>query len=207
MSVYRFPKFDEHFVIGADVSQGIGKDYQCAVVMDTDHNVVALYRNNELDPTMFGDILYYLGRMYNNALLAVESNSVGIATLTRLTQMQYVNLYYQTKTANLSKEEGTRPGFKTTGVTKPAIIGHLQNAIKNDDVFVPSTIMIQELKDYIADDNGKMSAVEGAHDDTVIALAISMEVMRTHADRLSTTRVSWKDRTSSMRVLNQEEWL
>ena len=207
LSVYRFPKFDELFVIGADVSQGIGKDYQCAVVMDTSHNVVALYRNNELDPTMFGDILYYLGRMYNNALLAVESNSVGIATLTRLTQMQYVNLYYQTKTANLSKEEGTRPGFKTTGVTKPAIIGHLQNAIKNDDVFVPSTIMIQELKDYIADDNGKMSAVEGAHDDTVIALAIAMEVMRTHADRLSTTRVSWKDRTSSMRVLNQEEWL
>ena len=78
LEIYRFPTYSDVFVVAADVSQGIGKDYQCAVVLDTDANVVALYRNNEIDPSLFGDILFYLGRMYNNALLAVELSLIHI---------------------------------------------------------------------------------------------------------------------------------
>ena len=118
IEIYKYPTFDDSFAIGADVSLGVGKDYSTAIVMNKDREVCAVYRNNTIDPSQFGDLLFYLGRYYNNALLAVESNSMGIATLNRLTQMGYVNMYYQTKMANVSKEEGTRTGWRTTSLSK-----------------------------------------------------------------------------------------
>ena len=86
---------------------------------------------------MYGEFLFYLGRYYNNAFLAVESNSMGIATLQKLDHMKYVNLYRQTKIANVLNEEGERLGFRTTSATKPAVIGNLKNLIENDDIYIP----------------------------------------------------------------------
>ena len=192
--IYSYPEWDMPYVIGADVSLGVGQDYCAAVVMNTNYEVVAHYRNNRIDPSLYGEMLFYLGRYYNNALLAVESNSMGIATLQKLDSMEYVNLYRQTKIANVLNEEGERLGFRTTSATKPAIIGNLKNLIENEDIMIPSVQIIQELKDYISTDTGKTEAAPGCYDDSVIALSICAEVLRTHWDRLTTSRVSWRNR-------------
>ena len=198
LEIYQFPKHDEPFIIGADVALGVGQDYSCAVVLDKNRKVCAVFRDNRIDPSQFGDLLFYLGRYYNNALLAVESNSMGIATLNRLKQMNYVNLYHQTKVANVSDEEGQRLGWRTTIATKSVIVGHLKNAIENHDVAIPSAYMLHELMMFVSDDNGKVGAVRGEHDDTVIALAIALEVLRTHADRLDTQRVPWQQKVNQI---------
>ena len=117
---------------------------------------------------------------------------MGIATLQKLDAMGYVNLYKQTKIANVSNDEGERLGFRTTSATKPVIIGNLKNLIENEEVRIPSPIMIQELKDYISTATGKTEAAPGSHDDSVMALAMGCEVLRTHWDRLQTTNVSWR---------------
>ncbi len=195
--IYNYPKWEEPYVIGADVSLGVGQDYSAAVVMNNRYEIVAYYRNNRIDPSLWGELLFYLGRYYNNAFLAVESNSMGIATLQRLDQMGYVNLYRQTKVANVSNEEGERLGFRTTSATKPAIIGNLKNLIDNEDMLIPSPHLIQELKDYISTDTGKTEAAPGCHDDTVISMAICAEVLRTHWDRLNTRNVSWTEKLAN----------
>jgi hypothetical protein len=206
IEIFKFPTFEDSFVIGADVSLGVGRDYSTAVVMNAKREVCAVYRNNTIDPSQFGDLLFYLGRYYNNALLAVESNSMGIATLNRLTQMGYVNMYYQTKMANVSREEGTRIGWRTTSASKPAIIGFLKNAIEQEDIWIPSRIIIGELMNYVADDSGKTNAIVGHNDDTVIALAIALEVIRTHGDRLTTNNVPFAQRIGSFQQI-ESTWL
>lgn len=206
IEIFKFPTFEDSFVIGADVSLGVGKDYSTAVVMNNKREVCAVYRNNTIDPSQFGDLLFYLGRYYNNALLAVESNSMGIATLNRLTQMGYVNMYYQTKMANVSKEEGTRIGWRTTSASKPAIIGFLKNAIEQEDIWIPSRTIIGELMNYVADDSGKTNAIVGHNDDTVIALAIALEVIRTHGDKLTTNNVPFTQRMGSFQQI-ESTWL
>ena len=96
---------------------------------------------------------------------------MGIATLQRLEQMTYVNLYKQTKVANVSNEEGMRLGFRTTSATKPAIVGNLKNLIENEEIMIPDPVIIQELKDYISTESGKTEAAPGCYDDTVISLS------------------------------------
>ena len=191
LSIWESPGFDEKFIIGADVALGVGQDYSAAVVLNKNREVVAVYRDNRVDPAMFGRDLFYLGRYYNNALLAVESNSMGISTLQKLKEMKYVNLYYQTQIANLTDEDGVRLGFRTTSASKPAIISNLKNWIDNDEVAIWSSDIVSELRDYVSDDKGKTNASRGSTDDTVMSLAIAAEVYRTHIHRLSTDRVGF----------------
>ena len=205
MEIYDYPDFDEGYLIGADVALGVGQDYSAAVVLDKNARVVATFKDNYIDPSKFGDLLFYLGRYYNNALLAVESNSMGIATLQQLENMRYVNLYKQTKIANISNEEGERLGFRTTLQSKATIIGNLKSSIDDEDIWIPSAHIIQELKDYIATDTGRTEAAPGCHDDLVMSLAIGLEVLRTHKDRLGTQRVKWSEQWSSFKQ-DETKW-
>ena len=108
--------------------------------------------------------------------------------------MNYVNLYYQTKAASLLNDEGGKPGFRTAVSTKPMIIGNLKRAIEEDDIWIPSNIMVEELKTYVSSENGSTNALAGNFDDTVMALAIAFEAYRTHQHRLTDTNVSWRDK-------------
>ena len=207
LDIWEYPDWDSNFILAADVALGVGQDYSCAVVLDTDRQVIALYRDNYIDPSKFGDLLFYLGRYYNNALLTVESNSMGVATLSRLTQMNYINLYKQTKISAISKEEGQVPGFRTTQVTKPHIIGNLKNAVENDDIWIASKVIIQELKDYVSTESGRTEAAPGCHDDTVMAMAIALETLRTHYDKLTMDKVPWSQKAGSLPVEDNTPWL
>lgn len=198
LKVFRNHKSKEKFLIGADVALGVGQDRSCAIIMDSEREVVATYSNDRIDPTRYGELLFYLGRMYNHALLIVESNSIGVATLAKIKDMNYPNIYYQTNLAKLDKDEGDRPGFKTSATTKPAIIGNLKSAIKNREIPLTDQEVIDELKSFILTDSGKMEAMPGSHDDSVMALAIALEGYRTHQHRLSATRVGFQQQTSDI---------
>jgi len=179
LQVWVAPNMEKKYIIGADVAQGVGGDYSTAVVMNSDREVVALYRNNRIDPSRFGSVLFYLGRWYNNCLLTCESNSIGIATLQQLHYMSYPNIYRQKKTANAQLDIINTLGFKTTTATKAPIISNLQNMVKDFDIKIPSLTILDELRDYVVHQTitggTKMGAAVGKHDDTVMALAICCE--------------------------------
>jgi hypothetical protein len=120
--------------------------------------------------------------------------------------MGYVNMYYQTKMANVSKEEGLRMGWRTTTSSKPAIIGFLKSAIEQEEIWIPSRTIIGELMNYVADDSGRTNAIVGHNDDTVIALAIALEVIRTHGDKLTTTNVPFTQKMGSFQQV-ETTWL
>ena len=203
LEIWQFPQFDDKFCIGADVAMGIGQDYSCAVVMNQRQEVVAVYRNNMIDPDSFGDLLFYLGRYYNNCLLAVENNNMGLTTVNRLQRMSYPQLYHRLR-KNSARDEQLEPGWKTTGATKPVIIGHMKRAVEEHDITIPSKYIIRELKDYVSDSNGRTNAIEGSHDDTVIATAIALEVMRTHGDKI---RSNPNEMFSKWHVQDNTQWL
>lgn len=206
LHLFEYPRWEDNYVIAADVALGVGQDYSTAVVLNKEYKVMALYRDNRIDPSLFGELLFYLGRYFNNSLLCPESNSMGIATIQKLESMNYVNLYKQTKKANVNHESAARVGFRTTSASKPAIIGNLKSLIENEEVNIPSNIMIQELKDYISTDTGKTEAAAGSNDDTVIALAIACEVLRTHWDKLQSANVPWASRVSQY-TEDETSWL
>jgi len=204
LQVFRNHAHDEKFIIGADVALGVGQDRSCAIVMDSEREIVAKYSCDRIDPSAYGQLLFYLGRMYNHALLIVESNSMGVATLAKLKSMRYPNLYHQTNLTKITDDESERPGFKTTSATKPAIIGNLKSAIHNREIQLNDQQLVDELKSYVLLSNGKTEAAAGGYDDSVIALALALEAYRTHQSRLTAFRKSFDNFQAPV---DNTEWL
>lgn len=209
LKIFRGPKSDDLFLIGGDVSLGVGKDHSVAIVMDSLKRVCAVYRNNLIDPSKFGDVLFYLSRYFNNALVGPERNSMGAATIARLIQLGHQNLYRQQKMANVQQSsENETIGFATSHTSKPAIIGNLKRALEAGEIWIPSTIVLSELKAYIMKDNGGTGASPGSHDDSVIALAIALEMHRTHGDKLTRDKVPFTQKnTGSLYQQDETTWL
>ena len=191
LQIWHAPKKDDKYMIGADVALGVKGDYSVATVMNQDREVCAIYRNNRIDPVSYGKMIFYLGRWYNNALVCPESNSIGLATVQQLYGMNYPNLYQQRKTANTASDNVNHLGFKTTMSTRPPIISNLRRMIEDEDITIPSSMLLEELRNFIITESGKAEASTGHYDDMVMSLAITCEVYRTHGHALTNTSFSW----------------
>ena len=87
---------DKDYVITVDVARGVGSDYSAFVVFDITtfpHKIVAKYRNNEIKPMLFPNIIYDVAKNYNSAFILCEVNDVGdqVAAIIQY-DLEYQNL-------------------------------------------------------------------------------------------------------------------
>ena len=80
LDVYVDPDQKHDYVITVDVARGVGEDYSAFVVVDITqfpHKVVAKYRNNDIKPMLFPNIIWEIAKKYNNAFVLCEVNDIG----------------------------------------------------------------------------------------------------------------------------------
>ena len=206
LSVWSAPQKDDKYIVGADVALGVKGDYSVATVINQEREICAIYRSNRIDPVSYGKMLFYLGRWYNNALVCPESNSIGLATVQQLFGMNYPNIYQQKKTANTAGDSVNHLGFKTTMSTRPPIISNLRRMIDDEDIMIPSAMVLEELRNFIVTESGKAEASTGHYDDMVMSLAIACEVYRTHGHALTNKSFNWGE-TNQLYTQPDTKWL
>ena len=86
LDVYEKPKEKSEYLLTVDVSRGIGGDYSAFIVFDittVPYRVVAKYRNNEVKPMLFPNVINDVARAYNNAwvLTAVSYTHLTLPTI------------------------------------------------------------------------------------------------------------------------------
>jgi len=190
--VFEPPDFnDRDYIVSADVALGDGSDYSTAIVIKValpdereKDKVVAVYKGR-IQTDKFGELLDKIGRHYNNALIIVENNSVGVAPLQKLLDLEYPNLYYTPKGQSYTydfvnkltdlekiKYDG-RPGITTSMKTRPAFIGNMAHAIANETIEFYDKRIIDEIYTFVYE-NGRPQARQGYNDDLIMALAIGL---------------------------------
>jgi hypothetical protein len=176
LRIWEKPQAGVKYVIGADVSD-IGDDYSVATVMRVDKSQTVARFRGQLEPSDFGDDLFELGKLYNMALIGVESNNHGLTTVQRLRDKRYMNMYRREKGIDERFEEYTsKLGWRTDRKTKPLMINHLAEQIAKDNIRDPDITFIRECITYVIDDRGRTNAQIGKHDDTVMATAIALQL-------------------------------
>ena len=63
-----------------DVSRGLAQDYSAFVVIDITHapwRLVAKYRDKDVRPMLFPNIIYNVANNYNKAYVLTEVNDIG----------------------------------------------------------------------------------------------------------------------------------
>jgi len=162
------------YVAGADESQGQGGDAQCLVVLGRSgltSEVVAVIHSNVIKPDIFAYMTTKLLEEYKNPILAGEANPIGISYLQELQKLNYPNLYYNDKARE-------RVGWVTNSNNRETILIDLATVVRTGEVVTRYEPMIKEMYHFQRTDKGKVEAV-GAHDDTVMALAIAYQMLKT----------------------------
>lgn len=174
--VWKSPEPAHTYIISADVARGDAFDNSTFHILDCiTADVVAEYRG-KLAPDTFGDLMVQFGKLYNNALLCPENNSFGFMTQKRIKDLEYTNLYYESKhykTVNGKKQliEGAIAGITTSKSNRNIVIGKLGEMIRNNKITVHSQRFVDEMKTFVWL-NGKAQAMKSKNDDLVISMAI-----------------------------------
>ncbi len=110
LSVYEEPKDIDEYVVGADVAQTV--DFSSAhVIKKRTAEVVAVW-HGRIDPKDFGKELERLGYYYNTAMIGVERNNQGIATLVQLNDSYYPMLYYREDITDTGENSTSKLGWE-----------------------------------------------------------------------------------------------
>jgi hypothetical protein len=125
-----------------------------------------------------------LAKFYNDALFIPESNSFdktsayaeGDHFLTILDEIvkYYPNIYVRTDPEKIRQGLPAKYGFHTNAASKPMIIDLLNAAIRDELFYERDERVLSELDTYEAKPNGRYGAVDGCHDDMVMATAIGL---------------------------------
>ena len=174
MWVWSQPKIGKEYVISADCGEGQGGDFSTFQVLDTlTREQVAEFYSNTIKPYQFAQVLHQTGIFYNTALVVVESNGPGAATLSRLQHnLHYENLYY---TLEGNKEKA---GLMSNSKTRPLFVETLQTCLYNDLVKIKSFRLTRELNTYIFNrSKNRPEAARNAHDDLISSLMFGLYVI------------------------------
>jgi hypothetical protein len=177
IEIWKHPQPETFYCIGADVAEGLATgDYSVGLVGDDDFNVVAAWYGH-IDPDLFGKELVKLARYYNEAYLGVESNNHGLTTLKAIQNEEYYNIFFMKSFDKIADKITQKIGWQTNARTKPMMIDKLGEFLRERWLGIQFKTLIDECLTYIIEDNGATNAQEGCHDDTVMAMAILLQLL------------------------------
>jgi hypothetical protein len=170
---------DHIYAMTVDVSEGKNLDYAAFSIFDVStipYTQVATYRNNQLHPMLFPDIIKMAGEYYNNAYVLIEVNNNPTVADTLFQDLEYENVlkvYAGNKKAQQISENGkaTQNGVNMSPLVKRVGCTTLKTLIETDKLRINSSETIYELTRFIATNNS-FAAEEGANDDLAMTLVI-----------------------------------
>lgn len=184
--VFEEAKVDEAYVVVADVSKGIvinekvggdlRHDFSEASVKHQLSGREVAHWHGKMDPDLFGYLLVWLGRRYNEAWLIPENNGPGGTVIASILRMKYKKLYVERyiEPPNIPKK---RWGFSTSGGRDGGVRQEAINAVvaavrdNRDGIMYPPTF--EQMLSFKRNAKGKYEAEYGCFDDCVVLEAIA----------------------------------
>ena len=191
IKIYEYPQKRVPYVLGGDTA-GEGSDYFTAHVINniTGKQVAVLKQQyNEIE---YVKQVYCLGMFYNCALVGLENNFSTYPTQ-KLAELNYPNQFVRKKEDQYNNKYEKSFGFKTTSITRPYILGLLQEIVHNNIDVIQDKETLREMLTFIVNDKGRAEAEEGYHDDLVMALAISYYIRGQQDYKKSERESKYKD--------------
>ena len=182
--IWEEPQPNGEYVLVADVARGDGSDFSVAHVFDTTTMTQVAEYQGKITPDMFAPLLHSIGHEYNEALLVIENNSLGIGVLSRLQDLDYKNLYYSVKSTHEYVDQATAQsvssiaGFTMSMKTRPLVIAKFEEFVRNKLININSMRLANEIKTFVWH-NGRPQAMRSYNDDLVIAACIACWVRGT----------------------------
>lgn len=165
IKVYERPKKNHDYMLFVDVAKGRGQDYSTFNVVDISarpFKQVAVYRDNNISPILFPDIIYKYAKIYNEAYCVVESNDQGAVVCN--------GLYYDLEYENVFVESMVKKnaiGVEMTRKVKRIGCSNIKDLVEQDKIDIVDADTIIEFSTFVSKGNS-YEASDGNHDDLVM---------------------------------------
>ena len=182
LDIYEKAQKEHNYIITVDVARGLGNDYSAFIVFDTTefpYKVVAKYRNNEIKPMLFPNIILDVAKGYNNAYVLVEVNDIGdqVASILQY-DLEYENILMASMRGRNGQIVGqgfsgkkTQLGVRMTSAVKKLGCSNLKTMMEDDKLISNDYEIISELTTF-AQKHQSFEAEEGCNDDLAMCLVI-----------------------------------
>jgi len=182
LDIFERPDKNKIYVCTVDVARGITKDYSAFVIFDVTqmpYKVVAKYRNNEIKPLVFPNIIEQTCKAFNRAHVLVEVNDLGgqISDAIHF-DLEYDNVLMTTQRGRAGQVLGTgfsgrgsQLGIRMTKQIKKIGCSNLKTIVEADKIIINDFNIIGEMSTFARRHNSWM-AEEGCNDDLMTCLII-----------------------------------
>ena len=180
--IYENPIKDHDYIITVDTARGIDGDYSCFIVFDITtfpHRTVARYKNNEIKPMLFPNIIMDVANAYNQAYVLIEINDIGeqVASIMNY-DLEYENLLMCAMRGRNGQQVGsgfsgsrTQMGVRMTAAVKKLGCSNLKTLMEDDKIETHDYDIIAELTTFVQKKQS-WEAEDGCHDDLAMCLVI-----------------------------------
>lgn len=179
--IWELPLKGFKYVIGVDPAEGLGGDNSVIQVFNAQTGEQAAeYASNHMPPGDLGLLAIELGNLYNKALIVVERNNHGHATLQAM-RNKYWNIYRSVVIDKVTDEKKDALGWQSNLASKPRLVDNLEEAVRTGAISVRSEELIKEMRVFVqTDEPGKkgFGAEGSAKDDRVIAAGLCIQGMK-----------------------------
>ena len=144
--IWEYPNYSKDYIVVADVARGDGTDFSATQVFDVESMTQVAEYKGQLGTTDYGNFLIELSTKYNDALLVVENNNIGWATLQTIIDRGYPNLFYMSKDLQVvdtehqmsnkyrTQDKNMVPGFSTTSKASLYLVANSIRKLPNSVV-------------------------------------------------------------------------
>jgi hypothetical protein len=180
--VYEEPQKNRDYIVTVDTARGIDHDYSAFVIFDISefpYKTVARYKNNEIKPMLFPNIILDMAKAYNNAYVLVEVNDIGeqVASILQY-DLEYENMLMCSMRGRAGQQVGTgfsgkktQMGVRMTAAVKKTGCSNLKALVEEDKLVTSDYDIIAELTTFIQKKQS-WEAEDGCHDDLAMCLVI-----------------------------------
>lgn len=174
ITLYELPEEGVPYVLGGDTA-GEGSDYFTAIVIDNvSGRIVAKLRQKYSEPEYVRQI-YALGRFYNDALVAIETNFSTYPVM-KLQEMEYPNQYSREREDTYTRQMRKSYGFRTDRQSRPRAIANLVEVFSSHPEWFTDRELLEEMLTFCYNEDHRPEALAGKHDDLVMGAAITYAV-------------------------------
>ncbi len=166
LEIWLPPVQGKEYLVAVDPAGGGSEgDYSAAEVLELETGLQCAEYAGHMGGLELARFITSLAGEYNHAWLVVERNNHGSGVLALAeTACGYQRIYRQSG----------QPGWLTTSVSRPAILGRLDAALVEQPERLLSRRLLAECRSFVRLPNGGTGARAGMHDDRVMAMAIGL---------------------------------
>ena len=181
ITLYELPEEGVPYVLGGDTA-GEGSDYFTAIVIDNVSGRIAAKLRQKYSEPEYVRQIYALGRFYNDALVAIETNFSTYPVM-KLAEMEYPNQYSREREDTYTRQMRKSYGFRTDRQSRPRAIANLVEVFSSHPEWFTDRELLEEMLTFCYNEDHRPEALAGKHDDLVMGAAITYAVR--HQQRMT----------------------